>query len=245
VDHRPDVPVAKGYKRVCSFPCSVKESFACRHCVRCCTATYSLRDVEEGLQYRSAREKMARTTGLCWDAPDDRLCLLLFNDEVKHLQDYAIRHGISFHPVPLLYALDDNTGGAVVLCWTLDHATCPFLTEETEGPRCAVHAVKPLVCRAFPVVRREGQNTYALSELCTGCQALLPVNEALVEERLGPELQAARAVDRRMTELLTRFAVLREMHRIRPRLTDDLDGTGDWVRSSVLARRYAPLEEIS
>lgn len=216
--------------------------FQCLHCARCCTHAYAASGLEECLQVSTAREYLACRLGLCWETPDDRLYLLLFNDEMAQMQRHATQHHIDFRPLPLLYAMDEVSDTIVVLCWTLDHDSCPFLFRDEGKPRCSIHAMKPLVCRAFPVIRSDKRGVYAVSEICIGFPR---ADETALESVLGAELQVARTIDRRMAELVARFILLREQGRIKPCPAYDLEEVSTFVRGTVLARKYTLLEEIA
>ena len=158
--------------------------------------------------------------------------MLLFNDEVRELQRQAALQGIAFHPVPLIYCMDDCSGDLVVLAWRFGSSICPFL----DGGRCRVQKVKPLVCRSFPLVKAPGLPGYEVSTRCPAVGDTLGVDAA----RFPGELEAISRADARMVELFRLFERLSMAGIICPCRLDGDDG----VFSVASLQRVVCIEDV-
>ncbi|MFO8132980.1 MAG: hypothetical protein R6U10_03455 [Thermoplasmatota archaeon] len=192
----------------------MRKCFVCRRCARCCAATPG--EVMPAA-VRQAREMLAAGQGLIWTTADGMLDVLLFNDEVRRLRDYAARYEVDFNPVPLLWCFDMRSSRVVVLAWTYGAPVCPFL----DGGGCLANPVKPLVCRAFPVIKTPGAPGYMVSGRCPVAGA---VGGAVDVGAWYPgEVEALRVADARMTGLLGLYELLRNAGVVRPRLASRVD----------------------
>ena len=218
--------------------------FQCLHCAQCCTGTGFIKSVKEKRELQTSRDLLAQRRGLCWNVPDHILCLPLFNDELAVLKERAGEHDIEFRPIPLLYIIDEITNNVVVLCWTMDHIACPFLSHDDKNPRCIVHDVKPLICRAFPVVRLHNVfSAYVFSEICKGTLCNKK-NRIRLQLEDTTELQAALAIDQRMNELYDMLEQLQVKQQIRPRLMTNIENVNLMAQQQILTGKYATIEEI-
>ena len=189
------------------------QRFSCSHCTRCCTSSGS--PVEDA-SFRRARALLASRLGLVWAPGDGSHGVLLFNDEVRELQWQAALQDVAFHPVPLIYCIDDDSGSLVVLAWRFGSVVCPFL----DGGRCLAHEVKPLICRSFPLVKAPGSQGYEVSTRCPAARDVPGVDGSL----FPGELEAISRADARMVELFWLFERLSSTGVIHPRRLDEDDG---------------------
>ena len=119
------------------------DAFACPpDCGWCCT--HLEREEEPG--ERAFRDVM-RAEGVysCGHKPRG---ISLSHPEARAMRDEAQRRGIPVKLHPRTFLLDARRRAAVVLDWHWDHVSCPFYADY----KCTAYEVRPLVCRAFPVM---------------------------------------------------------------------------------------------
>lgn len=78
-----------------------------------------------------------------------RIGLSLSNAEAGALATEASGRGMRVEMHPRTYLIETRRRAAVVLDWHMPHASCPFYADF----RCTVYERRPLVCRAYPVLR--------------------------------------------------------------------------------------------
>lgn len=119
------------------------DAFACPlDCGWCCTHL----EREEDPGERDFRDAM-RGEGVysCGHPPRG---ISLSHDEARAMRDEASRRGLRAKLHPRTFLLDSRRRAAVVLDWHWDHVACPFYADY----KCTAYEVRPLVCRAFPVM---------------------------------------------------------------------------------------------
>jgi len=126
----------------------VPPSFQCPpDCGWCCT--HLTRDVppEEAAGTRQFRAWM-RDLGVyhCTDAVTEGLSLS--NAEAARFSALAKERGLRVRLHPRTFLLETRRRQVVTLDWHFRHASCPFYADY----QCTIHADRPLVCRAFPVL---------------------------------------------------------------------------------------------
>ena len=87
-----------------------------------------------------------RCGAFCKSLVGRRFGMILTPLEMRRLSGYARRHRIKFDVAPLTR----NLVGAVTL-YQVTQDRCPFLEESRRGVRCKCYALRPTVCRMFPI----------------------------------------------------------------------------------------------
>jgi|GEM_PF-1046146 len=190
----------------------MNKKFECLRCALCCKNTnFSNVNIDQ----KTIGERLAKK-GLYLGAEKSKIGILLFNDEFKKLREFADKYGIDFHPVPLFFVIDRISENAIILCWTLGHKVCPFL-KKNDDHSCLVEEFKPLVCRAFPIIKniKDTKMKYLSSRRCPG--VLKTENQEIdFTSFYENELEAAKTVDKKMQEIFNCFSKLKEKKRIDP-----------------------------
>ena len=120
-------------------------AFACpSDCGHCCT------HLERGPDPAAeAFRAVLREQGVYHCADAARGGLALSNAEAEALRAEAERRGLPVKLHPRTYLLETRRRLVVVVDWHLAHASCPFYADF----RCTAYELRPLVCRAYPVLR--------------------------------------------------------------------------------------------
>lgn len=164
-------------------------------CGRCCTDLKRIAGDDEqaaDAEFRDALREMG--VYACADADDGGLSLS--SEEAAALRAEAQARGMRIDLHPRTYMLDDKTQEAIVIDWHLAHASCPFY-EHLRG--CTAYEVRPLVCRAFPVLSPAPR-----WRLAPSCPLTEPTQEAKAsgEIRFGSFLRGENQARRRLDDAL-------------------------------------------
>jgi Fe-S-cluster containining protein len=196
--------------------------FECNHCASCCKNTLFSEDIE--LNFKIVKHILAER-GLYCGISSNEVGIILFNDELKKLKEYAKKNNIDFHPFPLFFMIDEKAQNVIVLCWTLGHKVCPFLKKDNIYT-CLVEDFKPLVCRAFPIIREIGKTppAYLASKKCPSASNIEKTrNKIDFKTFYKKEITAAKEVDKRMRMLFNYIDELKKRNIIKPICTVDID----------------------
>lgn len=123
-----------------------------------------------------------REQGIYHCADGARSGLALSPAEADALRARASERGIALKLHPRTYLLETRRRMAVVLDWHMPASSCPFLVDL----RCTAYEVRPLVCRAFPVITL-GRGASGLAKDCPK----MPV----ARTQLRAETRARRAIE--------------------------------------------------
>lgn len=120
-------------------------AFACPpDCGHCCT--HLEREPEADVEEFRA---LLREEGVYHCGDGARVGLALSNAEADALRAEAARRAMPLSLHPRTYLLETRRRLAVVLDWHMPYASCPFYADF----RCTAYELRPLVCRAYPVLR--------------------------------------------------------------------------------------------
>jgi Fe-S-cluster containining protein len=180
------------------IPVAAARAFQCpSDCGYCCT--HLKRDLPRDEQRaQSAFRAWMRDLGVysCGDAVTTGLALS--PEEAEGLRAEAARRGIRVRLHPRTYLLETRRRLAVVLEWHLAHEECPFYADY----KCTAYDLRPLVCRAFPVMAPAP--AWRLAPSCPKTdetQALAGAKAVRLGTYLGAENRARRAVEARHADL--------------------------------------------
>ncbi len=164
-------------------------AFACPpDCGWCCTHLSREATSTEQAGERAFRAELARLGVYgCTDAP--RSGLALAPGEAAGLRDEAARRDLSVDIHPRTWLLDGRRRAAVVLEYHMPHESCRFYADF----RCTAYALRPAVCRAFPVLAPAPE--WRLAPACPLVPAVVS-GAALGRVRLGTFLRGENAVRR-------------------------------------------------
>ncbi|MCD6571665.1 MAG: hypothetical protein J7K62_00125 [Thermoplasmata archaeon] len=219
----------------------MNKKFECLRCALCCKNT-NFSNVN--LNQEIIGEKLAKK-GLYLGAKNSEIGILLFNDEFKKLRRFADENGIKFHPVPLFFVIDKLSENAFIFCWTLGHKVCPFL-EKNDDHICLVEDFKPLVCKAFPIIKnvRGTKIRYLPSGKCPG---VLKVENQEIDftSFYENELEAAKTVDKKMQEIFSRFSRLKDKKLIEPVSHIKPNNAIRFLKDCIVSKKICFIEEIN
>lgn len=123
-------------------------SFACPpDCGWCCTHLERQLPPDEEAAALDFRDAM-RALGVyaCEDAMTEGLSLS--NAEARGLMDEARARGLAADIHPRTFLIETRRRLVVPLDWHMPHVSCPFYQDF----KCTAYELRPLVCRAFPVM---------------------------------------------------------------------------------------------
>lgn len=157
-------------------------AFACPpDCGHCCTHLE-----REPVPGDEAFREMMRGEGVYHCADGPRVGLSLSNAEAAALKAEAARRGMRVDIHPRTYLLETRRRVAVVLDWHMAHASCPYYADF----RCTAYEVRPLTCRAFPVLGL-GRSADALAPDCP--KMPLPLVQLRAERKARGAIERAHA----------------------------------------------------
>jgi len=219
----------------------MNKKFECLRCALCCKNTnFSNVNIDQ----KTIGEKLAKK-GLYLGAKNNEIGILLFNDEFKKLRRFADEYGIDFHPVPLFFVIDRVSENAIILCWTLGHKVCPFL-EKNDYHICLVEDFKPLVCKAFPIIKnvKGTKMKYLPSRKCPGVLKVenQEINFTSFYEN---ELEAAKTVDKKMQEIFNRFSRLKDKKLVEPVSHIEPNNAIRFLKDCLASKKIRFIEEIN
>ncbi len=136
------------------------DRFACTMCGKCCE---TLQERPGAPEWPAGFDALARQ-GLYGLATERGL--QVWSWERRRLAREAAARGVALRVVPSLVLLDDGppTGRAIALVHELAHMACPLAVPGPvpDSVVCGAYDARPLVCRAFPVVVRQGSAAYSV-----------------------------------------------------------------------------------
>jgi Fe-S-cluster containining protein len=126
----------------------VATAFQCPpDCGWCCTHLERRQDRAEA-RATSDWRRVLRGLGVYHCRDTATVGLSLTNAEADALRGEAERRGMRVRMHPRTYLLETRRREAIVLDWHLAHVSCPFYADF----KCTAYEVRPLVCRAYPVM---------------------------------------------------------------------------------------------
>lgn len=220
----------------------MNKKFECLRCALCCKNTnFSNVNIDQ----ETIWERLAKK-GLYLGAKKSEIDILLFNDEFKRLKRFADEHGIDFHPLPLFFVIDKISKETIILCWTLGHKVCPFL-EKNDDHVCLVEDFKPLVCKAFPIIKNMNSTSIKMKYLPSRkCPGVLKVENQEINftSFYENELEAAKTVDKKMQEIFNRFSILKDKKLVEPVSHIEPNNAVRFLKDCLVSKKICFIEEI-